>query len=71
MEQLRDFIAMGGYGAFVWPAYGASALVLGWLWVSSLRRLRGLERALAEQGIAMPGGGRKRRGAAGEGTTAP
>ena len=28
MEQLRDFFAMGGYGAFVWPAYGASALVL-------------------------------------------
>ncbi len=32
---------MGGYGGFVWPAFGASALVLGWLWVSSLRRLRG------------------------------
>ncbi len=59
MEQLRTFFAMGGYGAFVWPAFGASALVLGWLWVSSLRRLRGLERALAAQGIAQPGGGRK------------
>ncbi len=65
MEQLRDFFAMGGYGAFVWPAYGASALVLGWLWVSSLRRLRGLERALAAQGLAPPGGGGKRRGGAG------
>ncbi len=62
MEQLRDFFAMGGYGAFVWPAFGASALVLGWLWVSSLRRLRGLERALAAHGLAAPGGGGKRRG---------
>ena len=59
MEQIREFFAMGGYGAFVWPAYGSSALVLGWLWVSSLRRLRLLERALDEQGIAQPGGGRK------------
>jgi heme exporter protein CcmD len=54
---------MGGYGAYVWSAFGASALVLGWLLVSSLRRLRGLERALAAQGIAQPGGGRKGRGA--------
>ena len=40
MEQLRSFLAMGGYGAFVWPAYGVTALVLGWLLASSLRRLR-------------------------------
>ena len=52
---------MGGYGAYVWPAFGISALVLGWLLVSSLRRLRGLERALAEQGIAQPGGGQGAR----------
>ncbi len=59
MEQIGEFFAMGGYGAFVWSAYGASALVLGWLWVSSLRRLRLLERDLAALGIAPPGGGRK------------
>ena len=70
MEQLQDFLAMGGYGAFVWPAFGASAVVLGWLWVSSLRRLRGLERALAAHGLAAPGGGRKTRGGAGDGKTA-
>ncbi len=52
---------MGGYGAYVWPAFGISALVLGWLLVSSLRRLRGLERALAEKGIAQPGGGQGAR----------
>ncbi len=70
MEQLQTFFAMGGYGAFVWPAYGASALVLGWLWVSSLRRLHGLERALAAHGLAAPGGGGKTRGGAGQGKTA-
>ena len=70
MEQLRDFLAMGGYGAFVWSAFGASALVLGWLWVSSLRRLRGLERDLAAHGLAPPGGGGKRRGGAGKGEAA-
>ena len=71
MPQLQDFLAMDGYGAFVWPAFGITALVLGWLWVSSLRRLRGLERALAAHGLAPPGGGRPRRGGAGTGETAP
>ena len=75
MEPLQEFFAMGGYGAFVWPAFGASALVLGWLWVGSLRRLRGLERALAAHGLAAPGGGGKTRsnasGGAGHGKTAP
>ncbi len=48
---------MGGYGAFVWPAFGVTALILGWLLAASLRRLRGLERALAAHGIAPPGAG--------------
>jgi heme exporter protein D len=26
---LAQFLAMGGYAAFVWPAYGASVLGLG------------------------------------------
>ena len=64
MEQVRSFLAMGGYGAFVWPAFGVTALVMGWLLVASLRRLRGLERALAEHGLIPPGGGGARRGGA-------
>ncbi len=54
---------MGGYGAFVWPAFGVTALVMGWLLAASLRRLRGLERALAEHGLAPPGGGKQGGGA--------
>ncbi|MEE8499512.1 MAG: heme exporter protein CcmD [Kiloniellales bacterium] len=61
MEQLQGFLAMGGYGAFVWPAFGLTALVMVWLLAASLRRLRGLERDLAEHNIAAPGGGRARR----------
>ena len=60
MEQLRSFLAMGGYGAFVWPAFGVTALVMGWLLAASLRRLRDLERALAEHGLTPPGGGTRR-----------
>ncbi len=71
MEQLQDFLAMGGYGAFVWSAYGVSAVVLGWFWASSLLRLRRIEGALAAQGIAQPGGGGKARGSAGIEETAP
>ena len=32
---MNDFLAMGGYGAFIWPAYGVSALALiGIVWQS-------------------------------------
>jgi heme exporter protein D len=32
---LSDFFAMGGYGAYVWPAFGfAVAVLLGLLWQS-------------------------------------
>ncbi len=61
---------MGGDGAFVGPAFGASALVLGGLRVSRLRRQRRLERALAAHGLAPPGGGRKTRGGASKGEAA-
>ncbi|MEI9997111.1 MAG: heme exporter protein CcmD [Rhizomicrobium sp.] len=26
---MSGFLAMGGYGAYVWPAYGVSVLLLG------------------------------------------
>ena len=34
---MANFFAMGGYAAFVWPAYTASALVLGIAIVASLQ----------------------------------
>ena len=34
---LQDFLAMGGYAAYVWPAYGLTALVLLWNWWAARR----------------------------------
>ena len=55
---INAFLHMGGYGPFVWPAYGISALVLaGILWQSArrlkrsnaeLNALRGREEGTAE-----------------------
>ncbi len=47
MEQVRTFLAMGGYGGFVWPAFALTAAVLIGLLVTSLRRLRSLQSDLA------------------------
>ena len=45
---MTDFFAMGGYAAYVWPAYGATALVIAglslWIW----RRGQALKKRLAE-----------------------
>ena len=40
MSGLAGWLAMGGYGAFVWPAYGLTAIVLGGLAFASWRRYR-------------------------------
>jgi heme exporter protein D len=45
---MSDFLAMGGYAAYVWASYALSAAVLGAIAVSSLRRLKALEAELAE-----------------------
>lgn len=44
---MRTFLDMGGYGAFVWPAYGVTALVLIVVLIASLRALWRREAALA------------------------
>ncbi len=56
MEQLEIFLDMGGYGAFVWSAFAVTALVMGWMLIATLRRLRGLERKLSEAQLPPPGG---------------
>ena len=47
MTGLGEFFHMGGYAAYVWPAYGAAAAVLAGLLAGSLLRLRRAERRLA------------------------
>jgi heme exporter protein CcmD len=34
---LHKFFEMGGYAAYVWPAYGLTALVLVWNWWAARR----------------------------------
>ena len=48
MDQFRAFFDMGGYAAFVWPAYGLTAGVMVGFVITSLRRLRRRQRRLAE-----------------------
>ena len=48
MSALAAFFAMGGYAAFVWPAYGLAFAVLGGLTLHSWRRYRASRNALDE-----------------------
>jgi len=53
---MSDYWAMGGYAAFVWPAYGLSLAVMVALTVAALRGLRQKERELARlQAMPQPG----------------
>ena len=59
MQAVLDYLSMGGYAAFVWPAYGVAGLVLGGLYWQSLqgyRRRQGEVERLQQ--------GRRRRGGA-------
>jgi heme exporter protein D len=40
MSAVAHFLAMGGFAAFVWPAYGLAFAVLGGLALQSWRRYR-------------------------------
>ena len=59
---MAEFLAMGGYGAFVWPAYGLTALIMVGFLVSSWQGLRGRRRDLERLEATLPsrrGRGRK------------
>lgn len=53
IHELREFLAMGGYGLFVWSSYGLTALLLIGNLVLALRRER---RVLQELSSRMPVG---------------
>ncbi len=59
MQALQEFLAMGGYAAFVWPCFGVTVLLLAGLFVTSKQRLARLEAEVAslqalQQGKARP-----------------
>ena len=45
---MSEYLAMGGYAAFIWPAYAAAAAILGGMTVLTLRRHRAASRALEQ-----------------------
>jgi heme exporter protein D len=60
MQDLTQYLAMGGYAAFVWPAYAVALVVLGGLAVQSLRAYR---RNLRQLETLQRGQPARRRGA--------
>ena len=48
MNAILDYLAMGGYAGYVWPAFGAAAVVLVGLWVDSHRRLAAHRRRIGQ-----------------------
>ncbi len=71
---MADFFDMGGYAAFIWPAFGLTFLVMAIMVVSTLRRLRANQRELARleaAGARRVRGDARKPGAEGEGTEAP
>jgi heme exporter protein D len=47
-EEIGRYLAMGGYAAFVWPAYGVALAVLGGLAWQSWRRYRASSNTLQQ-----------------------
>ena len=47
---MSEYLAMGGYAAFIWPSYGVAALLLAAVFLLSSRRLRAAEHALGDPG---------------------
>ena len=48
LDDFVRYLAMGGYAAFVWPAYGVALAVLGGMAWHSWRRYRSSAAALIE-----------------------
>lgn len=49
MNQLTNFLSMNGYGQFIWPAFGISAILLAGILIHSQRFLRHTEKELHTQ----------------------
>jgi len=69
MEGIESFLAMGGYGAYVWPAYGLTAAVMIAFLVTTLRSLRRNQKAL--DALEAETGPRRRRAKGAAGGDAP
>lgn len=66
---MSAFFGMGGYGGYIWPAWGIAAVVLAILVAASLRAMRARERELAALEAETPRRRRTRGEAPGGGET--
>ena len=48
METIGEFLAMGGYAAYVWSSYALAAAVMAGLWLAAGQRKRNSRRRIAE-----------------------
>jgi heme exporter protein D len=55
MQAISDYLTMGGYAAFIWPAYGVAALVLIAFAIDSWLRVKRAEAALRRLEAELPG----------------
>jgi heme exporter protein CcmD len=55
MNELMQYLEMGGHGGFIWAAYAAAALVLGAVWLLSWRALKRSEEELKRLETRLPG----------------
>ena len=53
-ETLGQFLAMGGYARFVWPAYGLAVLILGGIALQSYRAWRRQQRLWSAISVTRP-----------------
>ena len=67
MDTLAAYMTMGGYGGFIWSAYGVTALVMAGLVVSTWRSLKAREKELKILQEMSTGRRGRSRGAADEG----
>ena len=61
MGGVSEFLAMGGYAPYVWPAYAVALIVIGGIGVASVRNLRALRRQVEAMEAASPRRARRAR----------
>jgi len=64
MDKIANFLGMGGYAVYVWPAFGIVLVVMAGFVIASLRTLRSREATLRALQAAAPESPRARRRAA-------
>jgi heme exporter protein D len=64
MDQIANFLGMGGYAGYVWPAFGLVLVVMAGFVIISLRTLKSREATLKTLQAAAPESPRARRRAA-------